>query len=96
MANLLKKVINIFKASTPPRIIRLTELRVSGNRFFLENWNEGEFLNFMERNLMGPTQRIYMYTERTVPPIVFTKSVFCLRKPEAVRKTTPELLLAEW
>ena len=31
-----------------------------------------------------PTQRIYIYTEVTVAPFVFTKSVFCLRKPEAV------------
>ena len=39
-------------------------------------------------------QRIYIYTEGTAPPFVFTTSVFCLRKPESVRKTTTELLAA--
>ena len=34
------------------------------------------------------------YTEVTVARFVFTTSVFCLRKPEAVRKTTTELLAA--
>ena len=41
-------------------------------------------------------QRIFMYKELTAAPFVVTTSVFCCRKPEAVRKTTPEPLLAEW
>ena len=41
-------------------------------------------------------QRIFMDKELTVAPFVITKSVFCCRKPEAIRKTTPEPLLAEW
>ena len=45
---------------------------------------------------ISPAQRIYIYKERTASPFVFTTSVFCLSKPEAERKTTPELLLVEW
>ena len=45
---------------------------------------------------VGLTQRIFIYTEGTAAPFVFTKSVSCLRKPGAERKTTTELLLAEW
>ena len=41
-------------------------------------------------------QRIYIYTKVTATSFVFTKSVFWLRKPETVRETTPEILLAEW
>ena len=41
-------------------------------------------------------QRIFMDKELTVVPFVVTTSVFCCRKPEAIRKTTPEPLLAEW
>ena len=41
-------------------------------------------------------QRIFMYKELTVALFVITTSVFCCRKPEAIRKTTPEPLLAEW
>ena len=41
-------------------------------------------------------QRIYINREGTAPPFVIDKCVFLLREPEAVRKTTPELLLAEW
>ena len=40
-------------------------------------------------------QRIFMDKELTVAPFVITTSVFCCRKPEAIRKTTPEPLLAE-
>ena len=43
----------------------------------------------------GSTQRIFMYKELTMAPFVITTSVFCCRKPEAIRKTTPEPLLAE-
>ena len=39
-------------------------------------------------------QRIFIYTEGSAAPFVFNKSVFCLRKPEAVRKMTTELLAA--
>ena len=41
---------------------------------------------------MGPKQRIFMDKELTVAPFVITTSVFCCRKPEAIRKTTPEPL----
>ena len=41
-------------------------------------------------------QRIFMYKELTAAPFVVSTSVFCCRKPEAIRKTTPEPLLAEW
>ena len=34
---------------------------------------------------------VYLYKEETAAPFVFTTSVFCLRKPEAVRKTILEL-----
>ena len=34
--------------------------------------------------------------KKTAAPFVFTSSVFCLRKSEAVRKTTTELLAAYW
>ena len=44
-----------------------------------------------EANLVSWKQRIYIYKEETATPLVFTTSVFCLRKPEAERKTTPEL-----
>ena len=40
-------------------------------------------------SLYSPSQRIYIYKEETAAPFVFTSSVFCIRKPEAVRKTTP-------
>ena len=40
------------------------------------------------------TQRIYIYREGTAPPFVCNTCVFFRRKPEAVRKTTPELLSA--
>ena len=43
-----------------------------------------------EANLVSWKQRIYIYKEETATPLVFTTSVFCLRKPEAERKTTPE------
>ena len=42
------------------------------------------------------SKNIYIYKEETAALVVFTTSVFCLRKPEAIRKTTRELLLAEW
>ena len=34
---------------------------------------------------------LYIYIEGTVARFVFNKSVFCLKKPEAVRKTTTEV-----
>ena len=37
---------------------------------------------------------VYIYKEETAASQVFTTSVFCLRKPEAVRKTTTVLLVA--
>ena len=40
------------------------------------------------------TKRIYINTEVTATSYVFNKSVFCLRKPEAIEKTTPKLLSA--
>ena len=43
----------------------------------------------------GTSQRIFMYKELTAAPFVVITSVFCLRKTEAIRKTTPEPLLAE-
>ena len=43
----------------------------------------------------SPLQRIFMDKELTVAPFVITTSVFCCRKPEALRKMTPEPLLAE-
>ena len=48
------------------------------------------------RPAMGGVQRIFMHKELTAAPFVVTTSVFCCRKPEAIRKTTPEPLLAEW
>ena len=43
-------------------------------------------------------QRIYSisYTEWAATPFVFYKVPPFPRKPEIIRKTTPELLLAEW
>ena len=38
--------------------------------------------------ILGIDQRIYIYREGTAPPLVFNKSVFFLRKPEALSKTT--------
>ena len=45
---------------------------------------------------VGQNQRIFMDKELTAAPFVVTTSLFCCRKPEAIRKTTPEPLLAEW
>ena len=42
------------------------------------------------------SQRIFIYKELTAAPFVVTTSVYCCRKPEAIRKTMPEPLLAEW
>ena len=39
---------------------------------------------------------IHIYKEETAASCVFSTFVFCLRKPEAVRKMTQEPLLAEW
>ena len=41
-------------------------------------------------------QRILMDKELTAVLFGVTTSVFCCRKPEGIRKTTPEPLLAEW
>ena len=48
------------------------------------------------REQESQNQRIFMDKELTVAPFVITTSVFCCRKPETIRKTTPEPLLAEW
>ena len=45
--------------------------------------------------LWSGSKNIYL-NRRDNGLFIFNKSVFCLRKPEAVRKTTAELLLAEW
>ena len=50
---------------------------------------QGEYLKWQY-------QRIYILCEWTATSFVFNKVPIFPRKQEAVRKTTPELLSAEW
>ena len=50
--------------------------------------------SYLLRNKEGPKQRIFIIWERTAIPFVFTKVPLSPRKPETVRKSTPEPLSA--